>query len=271
MSRGRVQEPVMRYAAVVLDLDGTLLNSHKQVSDRNLSALLQCHELGMRMIFATGRPPRAVRRFLPEELLEIGSFIYYNGAMISCKHTGISRHEPIKAHLTAAILDYCLRCNPGLDISLEVEDQWFSLKEYDEATLMRVKGHPIVTPLEELRKHAATKILFSGDMDIPPLQTRFGSEINILVTDQGQLVQISSSRASKEAALLVLCHEMGITADQVIVFGDDMNDLGLFHTCGWSVAMSNGVEELKQLSDEITDTHDHDGVAVVLERIALSK
>ncbi|AZS15687.1 HAD family hydrolase [Paenibacillus lutimineralis] len=257
----------MRYAAVVLDLDGTLLNSDKQVSDRNLSALLRCHRIGMKVIIATGRPPRAVKRFLPEELLGVSSFIYYNGAMISCRHTGISHHEPIEAYLTTEVLDYCLSRNPGLDISLEVEDQWFSLKEYDYATLMRVKGYPIVRPLEELRKFAATKILFSGDMDINPFQAKFGAELNILVTDQGQLVQISSSRASKENALVTLCHRMDITLDQVIVFGDDMNDIGLFNVCGRSIAMGNGVEELKRLSDEITDTNDNDGVAIVLDRI----
>jgi hydroxymethylpyrimidine pyrophosphatase-like HAD family hydrolase len=54
---------------------------------------------------------------------------------------------------------------------------------------------------------------------------------------------------------------------RVITFGDDHNDVGLFNTCGRSVAMGNAVKELKDIASEVADSNDADGVAVVLERI----
>ncbi|QMV40044.1 Cof-type HAD-IIB family hydrolase [Cohnella cholangitidis] len=257
----------MKFSAIVLDLDGTLLNSDKQVSDRNYKAILNCHRQGMKIIFATARPPRAVKWFLQEPLLTIGSYIYYNGAYIKCDYTGIHHHEPIKATIAADVLDYCLSRNSDLDISIEVQDEWLSLKEYDYETLMKVKGNPIVTPLEKLRKLDATKILFFGELDVNLLEEKFATRLNILVTDNGDLVQMTSIQASKENAVAWLCKSLDVPLENVIVFGDDYNDVGLFKTCGWPVAMGNAVEELKRLSKEITDTNDNDGVAKTLERL----
>jgi Cof subfamily protein (haloacid dehalogenase superfamily) len=257
----------MKYSIIVLDLDGTFLNSEKQISERNHNAVLKCYQQGMKIIFATARPPRSVNHFLPEDLRSIGSFIYYNGAYITCPLTGINHHEPINSTLTAELLDYCLNSNPKLDINLEVKDKWMSLKEYEYSSITKVIEYPEVKSLDELKNQEATKVLFFGKIDIESLQERFSSKLNIVMTDNGELVQISSEKASKEKAVTLLCENLGVPLEEVIVFGDDYNDTGLFRICGWSVAMGNAVGHLKEISKEITDTNDNDGVAEVLERI----
>lgn len=256
----------MKYAAIALDLDGTLLDSNKRVSARNINAIRQCHRQGMRIIFATARPPRTVASLLPEELLQIGSFVYYNGAQVFCRFTGYELHEPIPAPVTAEILDYCLGIDLDANLSMEVKDAWFSLKELDYADTMKVKSNPMVKPLEEMKQYDATKILVSGFAAHDRLLRQFGDQVNILLTDGGLLVQIMSKQASKEAAVNQLCERFGIPLRQVIAFGDDYNDAGLFRVCGRSVAMGNAVEELKRSATEITGTNDQDGVAMVLER-----
>ncbi|MFC9708186.1 HAD family hydrolase [Paenibacillus sp. NPDC056933] len=259
----------IKYPIIVLDLDGTLLNADKQISKRNYEAMMTCSKQGIRFIYATARPPRSVRLLLPEELLHSGSFIYYNGGYIHCNYTGIQQCEHIDPAITAELINFGMEINNELGLSLEVEDQWFSLKEYDYTTLMRVKENPTIKSLEELKGIAATKILFTGFKDIDFLREKFASRLNVLVTDGGNLVQISSIKASKENALRILCKAMKIKLEDVMVFGDDFNDIGLFEICGWSVAMGNAIEELKILSKEITDTNDSDGVARVLERMLI--
>ncbi|WP_339277566.1 HAD family hydrolase [Paenibacillus sp. FSL W8-0426] len=251
----------MKFPLVVLDLDGTLLNSNKEISQRSYNAITECISLGMKFIFATARPPRAVRSFMKEELLRLSSFIYYNGAYIECEHTGINDHVPIESETTAE----CLNCNPDLDLSLEVKDEWMSLREYDYTTLIKVKDNPIVKPLEDLKRLEASKILFSGNIDMVSFMEKFNTKLNILTTDNGKLTQLSSIRASKENAVAVLCKAMNIPLENVMVFGDDFNDIGLFNSCGWPVAMGNAIEELKLISKEITETNDNDGVAMILE------
>lgn len=257
----------MKFSIIVLDLDGTFLNSEKQVSERNYNAVLNCYKQGMKIFFATARPPRSVNHFLPEELRSIGSFIYYNGAFIACPLTGINHHEPINSRLTAELLDYCLNSNPELDINLEVKDEWMSLKEYEYSSITKVKEFPVVKSLDELKYQEATKVLFSGEIDVESLRERFSSKINVVITDNGELVQISSDKASKERAVTLLCDCLGVSLEKVIVFGDDYNDIGLFKICGWPVAMGNAISQLKEISKEITDTNDNDGVAKVLERL----
>nr|WP_251562287.1 HAD hydrolase family protein [Paenibacillus pasadenensis] len=200
-------------------------------------------------------------------LFKIGSFIYYNGAYTNCIHTGINIHIPIESQITSEVLEYCLSCNPDLDLSIEVQDQWLSLKEYDYTALMRVKERPIVKTLDELKQINASKILFTGNLEMISFQEKFKQKLNILSTDNGSLIQLSSPTASKEKTLEMLCKAMNIPLEGVMVFGDDVNDIGLFQSCGWAVAMGNAIEELKQIAAEITESNDHDGVALVLERL----
>lgn len=255
------------YRVIVLDLDGTLLNSRKEVSKRNLAAVLACHRQGMRIVFATARPPRAVRWFLPDVLLEIASFVYYNGAQVICPHTSTAFHESIPAAVTAEITDYCLERHPDLELTMEVRDEWYSLRELDYRVTMNAQANPIVISLEAFKRYDATKILLSGPFEGTPLLDSFGQSANILYTDNNRLVQVMPPNASKEQAVMKLCEVYNYGLGSVMAFGDDHNDLGLFKACGYSVAMGNAIDELKAIADEVTVGNDEDGVAVVLERL----
>ncbi|WP_027086451.1 Cof-type HAD-IIB family hydrolase [Cohnella panacarvi] len=255
------------YRVIVLDLDGTLLNSNKEVSERNLAAVMSCYRKGMKIVFATARPPRAVKRFLPDALLEIASFIYYNGAQAYCPHTNTAFHESIPSEVTAEITDYCLKRHPDLELSMEVRDEWFSLREHDYRVTMNAEANPIVIPLDEFKQRDATKILLSGAFEGTPLYDSFRHLAHILYTDNNRLVQVMPPNASKEQAVLKLCRGYGFEMDSVMAFGDDHNDLGLARACGYSVAMGNAIDELKAIADEVTASNDEDGVAAVLERL----
>ncbi|AHV98302.1 Cof-type HAD-IIB family hydrolase [Paenibacillus sabinae] len=260
----------MNIDAIVLDLDGTLLNSEKKVSDRNLKAILACHHRGMQIIFATARPPRTVKRMLPNNLYDIGSFVFYNGAMVSCVQSNVNAHYSIPSSLSRELLDICADCHPGIVIGMEVQDEWFSLREVDDSVIKNVRGMPVLKTMEELRQYDATKILISGLPDYKFLLERFGSALNMIVTDNGTLLQIMSKEASKEQAVRFLCEKFGISLEKVIAFGDDYNDVGLSEISGYSVAMGNAVAPLKAMAQEVTASNDEDGVALVLEKYLLT-
>ncbi|GIP17192.1 haloacid dehalogenase [Paenibacillus montaniterrae] len=256
----------MAIKAIAVDLDGTLLNSSKQVSARSCNALLRAHQLGLKLIVATARPPRAVEMLLPEALKRISAYIYYNGAMINCSHSQFTYHQAIDSTLSARILSFIMQ-EPNADISIEVADQWFTISEFDASVVQAVGGEPILKSLEEMQTVSPSKIIAAGLNNWRGLVEQFGDEVNVLVTDQGQLVQIAHLQVSKELALQRLCDVYSIGLDEVIVFGDDTNDIGLFEACGHAVAMGNAIPELKQLADEVTASNDEDGVAIVVERL----
>ncbi|WP_309118319.1 Cof-type HAD-IIB family hydrolase [Paenibacillus sp.] len=257
----------MMFSAVVLDLDGTLLDRNKNVSERNQKAIMNCYANGMKVIFATARPPRAVKALLPEELLSIGSFIFYNGALISCKTTGTDVHVPIDVNLSNELLDFCLQSQANIEISVEVKDEWYSLTEMDYSMIQRREGDPIVKTLSELKEYEPTKILITSFGDGAPILSKFASDLHMVVTDHGKLLQVMSKKASKENGIQLLCNRLGIDLARIIAFGDDHNDRGMFSISGYSVAMGNAIGELKEAANEVTANNDDDGVALVLERM----
>lgn len=93
--------------------------------------------------------------------------------------------------------------------------------------------------------------------------------MNVIATDGGVLVQIMQKLASKEEAVQWVLHDIGVKSENVMVFGDDFNDLGLFHKCGFPIAMENAIIELKSLAKHITESNDNDGVAVAHEKFVV--
>lgn len=257
----------MKVSAVVLDLDGTYLDSRKQVSERNLKAVLACHEQGIPILIATARPPRSVQDLLPEPIRNIGIIIYYNGALIINEALNLREHYPINPTISKELMDYIFSHESDPYLSVEAEDSWFSSRELDYMEMMHINHKPRVVSLEEMQQLSPSKILISHYDDVQPLIDRFGHKVNLVVTDSGTLIQISSKEASKENAVSRICERLGVPMEEVMVFGDDFNDAGLFQRCGYAIAMGNAIKELKDMAYEVTETNDNDGVAVVLERL----
>ncbi|QHW31766.1 HAD family hydrolase [Paenibacillus rhizovicinus] len=255
---------------IVLDLDGTLLNSEKQVSERNLKALLACRQQGMRVVIATGRPPRSVRMLLPSELLEDASFVYYNGALVVDPGAGIESHTPIEPETAGEIIDYCSERLPGeIMIRLESSDRSYAIRAIRSSTFYSRGNQPTLCTTEEMKQCTATKILLSEFGDAGQrlqLQEAFAAKTRFIETDGGRLIQVMNASVSKASGIMTLCEHYGIRASELFVFGDDYNDLEMFGISAHAVAMGNAVDELKALAVEVTDTNDNDGVAKVLER-----
>ncbi|MBD0382908.1 Cof-type HAD-IIB family hydrolase [Paenibacillus sedimenti] len=251
---------------IVLDLDGTLLNSKKQISRRNLFALQKVNSDGIQIIFATARPPRAVN-YGNVNLSSFGTMVFYNGALFRCNVTNQEIHYSISKELVGAIFDYCLSVDPEANISVEVKNEWFTYKSLDYREMMKVTTNPTIINIEELKTYDCTKILITDYKNTEDIVNRFGDQVHILNTDDGKLIQIMSVRSSKENAVKYLIESQGYKMSDVMCFGDDFNDLGLFHSCGFPIAMGNAIRELKEIATEITETNDNDGVALILERI----
>jgi Cof subfamily protein (haloacid dehalogenase superfamily) len=261
--------------AVVLDLDGTLLNSQREVSLRSLQAVLACHGRGIHIIIATARPARSVRMLLPPELLEMGCIIYYNGAHTSDKLHDKEERFLIDPLTMSDLYEAINRNNKELIISFEAEDTMFTdraLTEDQKVILGFHPGAPVpdVIAREEMGRLQVSKILFSNDQDIfNELAKQFGDRVKMILTDGGRLIQIMNASVSKAAALIYVLERRGVSPGQVMVFGDDTNDLELFDMCGYPVAMGNAIDELKVKSRHVTTTNNHDGVAVILEQLLL--
>ncbi|MGG2065540.1 HAD family hydrolase [Bacillus sp. S14(2024)] len=252
---------------IVLDLDGTLLNSKKEVSKRNVQAILECYRQGITVIFATARPPRSVKAFLPQELQEIGAIVYYNGALIIDNTSEYRQHYPIESTVTNEIIEYVIAHHSEACLSIESEDTWYSNKTLDYSKAMNAVVNPIVVSLDDLKIIKASKLLITQYPYYEKLHKQFEHRVSTVCTDSGTLIQIMAKDVSKKQAIMDICVQNHIPMNNIMAFGDDWNDLDLFHACGFPIAMENAIHELKEMAYFVTNSNDEDGVAEVLEKL----
>lgn len=155
--------------AIVLDLDGTLLNSDKKVSIRNKKSIELLFKYQIPVIIATARPPRAVRYLLPEKIQSQAIMVYYNGAMIVSEQLGLNKHFSIDSNLSSEIIDYLIEMEKKHWLSIEVEDIWYSYQDLDYTSVMKVESNPKTIRFSEIKQINPTKILVSNISSIESL------------------------------------------------------------------------------------------------------
>lgn len=273
INTGWHREGEMKVNAIVIDLDGTLLNARKQVTPRSIRAILDCHERGTTVIFATARPPRSVRMLLPYELLSLGYMIYYNGALIENATAGIRDHVPIDVNITNKIFSFIAELDADACICVEINDEMFSSRVLTDRDRI-ILGMPADVPEPALLaagepvRAGATKILLPSFGNVyAELDASFRNEVSLVWTDDKQLIQMMGKKVSKQSGLDKVLNRLGLSPAHTMVFGDDYNDLTLFERCGYPVAMENAVEALKERAFHVTQSNDREGVAVVLESL----
>ena len=79
------------------------------------------------------------------------------------------------------------------------------------------------------------------------------------------LLEITAPGVSKGSAVIRLADELGVPREEIIAFGDQLNDVDMLESVGYGVAMANAEEEVKAVAERVTLPHDDDGVALVLE------
>ena len=267
---------------IVLDLDGTLFNSDKVLTQRNRDALIRAAALGIEIVPATGRLVSALSpavSSLPFLHYVIGS----NGAQIfdMQKNEAIARAEIPNAE-ACEILDY-LHTLPViydcymLDRAWMTRSMWLQGDDYAPDAQIAKMIRTIRTPVDDLRQFVrergcgVQKIqFFAKDLQVRDdalneLSARYPdtSVTSALVNN----VEINSRNANKGTALATLADHIGILLEQTMSFGDGLNDISMLKIAGVGVAMGNGCDEAKAAADLLTDDCNHDGVAAVIEQL----
>lgn len=259
---------------VALDLDGTLLNSNHVVTDRNCTALRELSTEGVIVVLVSGRMHQSILPISNQIGLE-NPIISYNGGMVKHAKTGkVFHHTPIAAATAMDLVDYCdergLHLNFCLDDQLYIRTENFWSELYESRTGVRANS------VGDLRKLAGGKPTKMQVLDAPEkvehllidFQKDFGDRLYITRT-QVEYIEFMNPQVSKGPALEALATKMGISMNFVVAFGDGYNDKSMMAGAGFSIAMGNSVDELKECTDYITVSNDNDGVAEAVERLLL--
>lgn len=262
--------------AIAVDLDGTLLNSQTQLSERNRRAIVACFEYRIPVVIATSRPARTVRRVIGDELANGCSLVLMNGALaIAAPPLSGLVKETIKPSLAKDIIDIILSIKPEIRITIEVEGYWFSTnkpRDTDELWKVNAATPDMQLPLDAALADNPAKIAAGGlarglSAVAAAVSQQFGDTVSVVPANDNTFLNITSAKATKPNALKRLLASQRISLKEVMAFGDDIPDIEMLSECGIPVAVANAFPEVKSVCDYQTTSNDEDGVAIVLEKM----
>lgn len=260
---------------IAMDLDGTLLDDAKKISERTVSALCCLPQQDVKLVLASARPPRSVRQIYSQLKLDTLQ-INYNGALIWDEPRSQALfHCPLPGALVAEITEVARDWFDDVIVSCEVLDRWFTDREDNTHTTEtgRLFKPDVIAPLEEFISNDTTKLMLLADPKTilqleAILYKSFGDRVIILQTDDN-LLQIMSPDAGKSTALQWVADYYGIPMRQVMAIGDAPNDIGMLQAAGVAVAMDNARPAVKEVADWIAPSNNDHGVHAALVRYGL--
>jgi Cof subfamily protein (haloacid dehalogenase superfamily) len=260
---------------VAVDLDGTLLNDSKQVTEQTAEALCCLPQREVKLIIASARPPRSVRQIyqtLGLDTLQIN----YNGALIWDEpgQTAVY-HRPIAGRLSRQIIEHARDMFDEVIVTCEILDKWHTDRTDDAFTTEtgRMFKPDVVCPIQQLTTQPITKLMLLGEPRIilrleDTLTEQFGEQVTILKTDK-DLLQIMHPQVSKATALAKVAKWYGVPMEQVMAIGDAPNDVAMLQVAGVSVAMDNAHQLVKDVADWVAPSNNDHGVHAALARYGL--
>ncbi len=269
---------------IAVDLDGTLLNSQKELTPRTKEALTRAAEKGVHIVPATGRTFGGV-----PEMVRSLPFVRYGicingGSVWDAQIDGAIHTAEIPYERAEEIFDYVEQFHTMYDCYVDgwgKSDRKFfdHLLDYvDEDVVKIIKATR--SPVDDFRGYIRSLghdiqkiILFFRDLEV---HDRMIEKIRADLPDMAVTaalpcnIELNNKDANKGAALRILFEHLGFGPEQAMAFGDGGNDQSMIETAGLGVVMANGVPELKAAADYITLSNDEDGVAAAIEKFVLN-
>lgn len=269
----------MEYKAIALDLDGTLTNKEKKVSQENKDAVSKAIDKGVKVILASGRPLFGVMPVARElELHRKGGYVlaFNGGSIVDCM-TGKLMYASMMPQDCVSDICSLARENGVYALTYSKNDTIVAESDTDQYVIKEAVCNSTaiskVDNLQEYVNYPVAKFLVVGPHErLLPVQEallkKYGEKINAFFSED-YFLEVVPADVAKDAALKKLLSQLDITSQQLIACGDGMNDIPMLKFAGLAAVMDNGYEEVKAYADYIAPSNDEHGVAAVIEKYIL--
>ncbi|PAB60469.1 sugar-phosphatase [Anaeromicrobium sediminis] len=266
------------YKLIALDMDGTLLNSNKEISKENYEAIKKARENGVKVVLATGRPVDGVKKYL-EELDMVSDEEYvaaYNGAVIQ---NGKSGDIISKIPLNLDCYKELYELSKELEVNIHaLTEKGVTTPKYNEYTEVEATINEIPLMVEEVsdidENETIIKVMFIDDPkkldDITDKIPEHIKEKYTVVRTYPIFLEFLDKRVDKAFGVKTIAENLNIKQEEIICVGDAGNDLGMVKYAGLGVAMDNAFDEVKEIANYVTLSNDNHGVAHVIEKFILN-
>ncbi len=267
------------YKILAVDLDGTLLNSRKEIPAKNLESLLEAQEKGLIVVIASGRSTPGTMHIAKELQLEkFGGFIMaFNGGMITnCKTDEILFQKLLPLDILPKVYEFSktgdFQITSYKDNRIICEDidnkyiQYLSFANRMEARqtddFIKTVNYPV------------PKYLIVGDPEpLHELELKmckaFEGKLNICRSDPF-LLEVLPYEINKGYSLKILLDKLNLKREELIACGDGFNDRSMVEYAGLGVAMENAQQEVKEVADYIAKSNEECGIEEVVRKFILS-
>lgn len=266
----------MKYKLIVLDVDGTMLNSNRELTKRTVQTLRKVQQMGIRLALASGRPTYGI---LPlAQAIDLGVYdgyiISYNGAQVMEAKTGqIIFERRIDPQMVpylekkAAKMGLTMAYYDGNEV---VSTDTTNPHIIDEAAMngMALRQDEILS-LGMDDWPAEVMLVSDDEQALTSLEQHMQRHLNGVmdtIHSNPYYLEIVGYQVGKSYAMSALVQKMGIGMDEVLAIGDGEADINMIQMAGTGVAMANATEGVRRCADFTTLSNDEDGAALAIER-----
>jgi len=271
------------YKLVAIDLDGTLLDTEKNISEENIEAVREALDSGCMVVVCTGRVHNAAAYFA-QIINTPHPVISCNGAVITDQSTGeVIYDRPLEPETSERIIDICHRHRTYFHAYVNNE-MYTEVLKYDALQYMKfnqktaerfnIKIHLVEDFGADLRKagmFVSKFVIISEDsakLTLLRKEVEAAGDVEIASSAHNN-IEVYRLGVNKGEALRFLSDKLGIDREYIAAIGDNENDFSMISYAGLGIAMGNALECIKRISRHVTLTNDENGVAYALKRFIL--
>lgn len=275
----------MKYKIIASDMDGTLLNDDKNISNYNLAMINKATSLGVKFVIASGRVP-ATLKFYEETIGKNQPIICANGAIVLDHNKNIIYSNPISKNNLIKIIDILREYKDTYyhfydgDVFCSEQFEYSAKKFYNFNRKVDQKYRMEIRLIKDakdyiIRSNSNIDKIVVMDDDIKYLEhLRYKIEnLNEIETTKSEInnLEIMGIGSSKGTALKLLAKYYEIPIEQCIAIGNDENDISMIKAAGVGISMANGRDSLKQYANYITEKNNNNGgIGEIIEKFILN-
>lgn len=275
------------YDAIVLDLDGTLLDESGSVPARNREALLAAAAQGVVVMVATGRSSLSAQPILDHLGLDTPAVVFNGAALYAPRERKMLEERVLSNRTLARSLELglsrdwmtvlmCADKKLALEPRDEIEASALSLMTGLRYVPRAQLAAEFVVRVTYFSRHHAKSEHFGDEVEReiahPIYLTHF--PLSVLPSHRQNplhVVDVHPPCRGKAEAMRILEEHYGIPASRVVAVGDATNDIPMFEAAGLSVAMASGMEEARAAAKRVIGGHDTTAIADLVEELFLAR
>lgn len=264
-----------KISLLLADVDGTLVTKEKVLTDRAVRSIRGLKEKGIKFAITSGRPPQGMKMLLDQLQLET-PIAGFNGGMFVDPDLTLIEEKQLPADVAKVVVDIMLEnkldCWVYRGADWYLRDKKAAHAEREERT---VQFAPKVTnDLYGLLDNAVKIVGVSDDLELvarveKTVQDAVGSKATA-ARSQPYYLDVTNKEANKGAVVAYLAEKYSIDPEEIATIGDQPNDLLMFKPSGFSIAMGNSPQEVKDQATKTTDSCEDEGFAKAVEKYLLS-